>query len=365
MVAALEDPDIVRALRHGLLLLLVLLSACVSEAPPPAASERPPAPVVVAEAGEPTLDRSFAVLGEVRTRHRAELAVGVDGPIVMLDALEGVRVKKGDLLVQVDDAVARAELLAARAAVDEAKVSLDRAEVDLARYRSVSSDVLAQSEVDRVAADVAGLQARLRSAEARVAEVQARIARHAIRAPFAGAVTRRLADPGDWVTPGRVLVELASTGDIDVIVDVDAALAGLLQAGDAVTLERDGAQIPAHIAAVVPVLDPATRTARVRLTPADLHAALIPGAPITAVFDTTATLSMGSRVPRDSLTVGGAGATVVRVRDGAAEPVQVRVLAESPDAVLVEGIEPGDVVVIRGNESLRPGQKVRVTGGEG
>ena len=355
----------VRAVRHVSLILALLLSACASDATAPAPSPRPPAPVVVAEAGAPTLDRSFAVLGEVRTRHRAELAVGVDGPIVTLDALEGAEVREGDLLVQVDDSVARAELLAARAAVDEAKVALDRAQADLARYRTVSAEVLAQSEVDRVAADVAGLQARLRSAEARVAEVQARIARHAIRAPFSGAVTRRLADPGDWVTPGRVLVELASTGNIDVIVDVDATLAGLLRADDAATLERDGAQVPARIAAIVPVLDPATRTARVRLSPDSAHAALIPGAPVTVVFDTTATLSTGSRVPRDALTVSGAGATVVRVRDDTADTVTVRVLAESPEAVLVEGIDPGDVVVIRGNESLRPGQEVRVAGGDG
>ena len=355
----------VRAVRRVLPLLFVLLSACASEVPPPAASERPPAPVVVTEAGAPELDRSFSVLGEVRTRHRAELAVGVDGPIVTLDALEGATVRKGDLLVQVDDAAVRAELLAARAAVDEATVALDRAQVDLARYRSVSSEVLAQSEVDRVAADVAGLQARLRSAEARVAQVRAEVARHAIVAPFAGAVTRRLADPGDWVTPGRILVELASTGAIDVIVDVDATLAGLLKADDVATLERDGARIPARIAAVVPVLDPTTRTARVRLTPDAPHAALIPGAPVTVVFYTTAILSVGSRVPRDALTVSAAGATVVRVVNDVAEPVQVRVLAGSPDAVLVDGIAPGDVVVIRGNESLRPGQTVRSTGDGG
>lgn len=300
------------------------------------------------------------MLGEVRTRHRAELAVGVDGPIVRLDALEGAVVSKGDLLVQVDDSVARAELAAAAAAVDEAAAGLKRAEMDLARYSKVSADVLAQSEVDRVGADVAGLTARLRSAEARVAEMRARIARHAVRAPFSGAVTRRHADPGDWVTPGRILVELASTTDLDVLVDVDAALAGLVKAGDAATLRVRGSEVPSTIAAVVPVLDPATRTARVRLSPGESDL-LIPGAPLTVVFETTAQLDIGARVPRDALMAGPAGSAVVRVRGDAAERVEVRVLAESPEFALVDGIEPGDLVVTRGNEMLRPGQTVVAT----
>jgi len=349
-----------------LLLLFVLLLGCPSGAEPdaPAPAERPPAPVAVAEAAEPRMDRSFPVLGEVRTRHRAELAVGVDGPILRLDALEGDQVGRGDLLVQVDDSVARAELGAAKAAVDEAKAAHDRATADLARYGKVSADVLAQAEVDRVAADVAGLTARLRSAEARVAEVEARIARHAVRAPFSGAVIRRHADPGDWVTPGRVLVEVASTESLDVLVDVDASLASLVKAGDAATLRAAGAESPATIAAVVPVLDPTTRTARVRLTPGE-GSALVPGAPVTVVFDTTAALTSGARVPRDAISASPAGATVVRVVDGAAERVDVRVLAESPSFALVEGLEPGDVIVVRGNEMLRPGQKVRVTEGPG
>ena len=283
--------------------------------------------------------------------------MGVDGPITKLDALEGAAVRKGDLLVQVDDSIARAELAAAVATADEAAVALSRSEADLARYGQVSSSVLAPAEVDRVRADVAGLTARLRSAEARVAEVRARLGRHAVRAPFSGTVTRRHADPGDWVTPGRVLVELASTTDLDVLVDVDASLAGLVEAGQPATLRRGGDELPATIAAVVPVLDPTTRTARVRLSPGATDG-LIPGAPVTVVFDTTAALESGARVPRDAVLAGPAGAAVVRVTGDEAERVNVRVLAESPDFALVDGVDPGDLVVTRGNEMLRPGQKV-------
>ncbi len=316
------------------------------------------------EAAEPRLDRSFPVLGEIRTRHRAELAVGADGPIVKLDALEGARVREGDLLVQVDASLPRAELGAAEAAVQEAQVAVRRATADLERYGQVSAAVLAATEVDRVTADVAAADARRAVAEAAVASIRARIARHAIRAPFDGVVVRRRADPGDWVTPGRILVELASVQDLDILVDVDSALAGRLSEGDSAMLRLGDELRPARIDAVVPVLDPETRTARVRLAPST-HAGLLPGASVTVVFDTTAALESGARVPRDAVVLAGDGAAqVVLVRDGKAEPRQVRVLVEGTDALLISDVRPGDVVVVRGNESLRPGQAVRIVEAE-
>ncbi len=350
-------------------LLMLLVCACDAPAEPPAGGgpgggERPPAPVSVEVAGEPRLDRSFSVLGEVRTRHQAELAVGVDGEVVKLDALEGERVSRGALLVLVDDAVARAELQAAEASIEESGAELQRAEADLARYRQVDSQVLAGSEVDRVEAEAARLRARQRTLEARVALAKAKLARHSVRAPFSGVVTRRHADRGDWVTPGRVLVELASTEDLDVLVDVAPALAERLEAGQQVSIAAGRGEVAGEIAAVVPVLDPSTRTARVRIEPADEPSVLIPGGSVTVVFDTELSLGHGARVPRDAVSSSMGNAQVVKVVDGAAQPTPVTVLAEAPTAMLVDGVEPGDVLVTRGNERLRPGQALRVLGEE-
>lgn len=360
-------PATMRPARSLSTCLLVVFALLVGGCPAPAepvtgggGGERPPAPVSVETADEPRLDRSFAVLGEVRTRHRAELAVGVDGAVVKLDVLEGQRVARGALLVLVDDAVARAELQAAVAAVEESDVDLRRAEADLQRYERVDSEVLAGAEMDRVRSEAARLRARQATLEARVALARARLDRHAVRAPFGGVVTRRYADPGDWVTPGRVLLELASTDQLDVLVDVDPALAERVEAGQAVTIRASRDEVPGEIAAVVPVLDPSTRTARVRIAPAAEPAVLVPGASVTVVFDTELSLGHGARVPRDAVTSSMGNAQVVKVVDGAAQPTPVTVLAEAPTSMLVDGVEPGDVLVVRGNERLRPGQALRV-----
>jgi len=354
----------IRLLSPVLLAVLALAGGCSgpAETADAAPAARPPALVAVETADEPRLDRSFAVLGEVRTRHQAELAVGVDGAVVTLDALEGQRVARGALLVLVDDAIARAEVVAAEAAVEESSADLDRAEADLKRYEQVASDVLAGSELDRVRADAVRLRARQRTLEAGVALARAKLARHSVRAPFAGVVTRRHADPGDWVTPGRVLVELASTDQLDVLVDVDSALAERVAAGHGVTIRASGGDVAGEVAAVVPVLDPTTRTARVRITPAAEPALLVPGASVTVVFDTEISLSHGARVPRDAVTSSMGNQQVVQVVDGAALPTPVTILAEAPTALLVDGVEPGAVLVVRGNERLQPGQALKVLG---
>ena len=353
--------------RHIQVLLLVALLGCPTTAPEPGSAAsptaRPAAPVEVVVAAPPSLDRRFSVLGEVRTRHHAELALGADGPIVQLDALEGERIPAGRTLVRIDDGVARAEFDAAEAAAVETRVELQRAEADLTRYERVDVALLAGAELDAVRADVGRLNARLASQQARVALARAVLKRHTIVAPFDGIVTRRHVDPGDWVVPGRVLLELASTTSLDILVDVDAAIAGRLSGGDAVRIRRDEAEAAATVAAVVPVLDPGTRTARVRVSPSvEAAVGLLPGAPVTVLFDINTTLEEGALVPRDAVLAGPRGTRVFRVLDGKAVPTPVQIRAEAPTEMLVGGVEPGASVVTRGNERLRPDQPVRVVG---
>jgi RND family efflux transporter MFP subunit len=348
-----------------LLVLLLALTGCPTEAPPISeGAERPPAPVEVVEAQEPRLDQTFEVLGEVRTRHHAELALGADGPVVQLDALEGERVPAGRTLLRIDDAVARAEHAAAEASVQETQVDLQRAEADLTRYEQVDAALLAGSELDGVRAEVGRLHARLASQEARVALARAVLKRYTIVAPFNGIVTRRHVDPGDWVTPGRVLLELASTTSLDVFVDIDASLLWMLRVGADVSLRRPRKDdAPGTIAAIVPVLDPTTRTARLRISPSVKAAdGLIPGASVIVLLNVATATVKGAMVPRDAVLSGQDGQRVFRVVDGKAIATPVTVTFKSPTEMVVKGVEPGEAVVIRGNERLRPDQSVRVLG---
>jgi hypothetical protein len=123
-------------------------------------------------------------------------------------------------------------------------------------------------------------------------------------------------------------------------------------------------RVGASLEGVVDALEPATRTALLRLEPEARPAWLRPGSSAQVAFHLG--ISGGVVVPQDALVQGVADMRVVRVRSGEAEPVVVQVLARAGDRALVRSVDgklsKGDTIVTRGNERLRPGQAVTTEG---
>ena len=164
--------------------------------------------------------------------------------------------------------------------------------------------------------------------------------------------------------PGDPIVELVSTGAVEIIVDGSEELFAHVRPGATTTLigPAGTATVAARIAGVVPALDPLTRTMRIRLVPTDSARWMLPGAAVNVEF----AIDLGDRgvvVPQDALIDGPTETRIVRVAEDKAEHIQVNVLARAREDALVRGtgLSAGDRVVIRGNERLRPGQQVEVT----
>jgi len=342
-----------------LALLLVSILGCgsgadgaVGEAAPP-----PPAvPVEVARVQGGGLSSEWTVSGDVRALERADLAAGAEGAITRVTAREGDTVAPGELLVEVDADIARAEVRAARASRQAAQARRDRAAATLGRVRKVERGVLAVDEVDAAEAELAVREAELAQAAAALSLAEARRARHQVVAPFPGTVGRRLVDVGDWVSPGVPVLQLIRIDGVEVVVDAPPDLARAVSVGDAVQI----ADRPGAVVGVVPALDAATRTARVRVVPEE-PGELVPGAPVEVTF--AVERSGGLVVPRDAVVETADELRVFRVVEGTARPVRVDVLASGGAELLVEadGLAVGDVLVVRGNERLRPEQPVTVT----
>lgn len=318
----------------------------------------PPAPVVVAEVGSGLLDAEQTFLGEVRPVERAELSAGATGQIVRVAAREGDAVRRGEVLLEVDPSLAIAAVRAAEAALDEGIAARDEAATQLERLERVDGGVVAPTDLDQARTRLAAAEARVASLKAALDRARAELGRHRVVAPFDGVLARRRVDRGDWVSPGVAVLDLVSAEQVEVLVALPADLVRSVHRGDPVGLVGY-ADATAEIAGVVPALDPQTRTALVRVVPAP-GAGLVPGSSVQVRF--TVDAGAGVLVPRDALVTGPTGSRVVEVVDGKAHPVPVQVLASTREVVLVsgEGLEPGDVVVVRGNERLRPGQPVQV-----
>lgn len=340
-----------------MIVALLLLACSSSDVPAAAASSGPPpASVSVASASDGTLSDSWTILGEVAALERAELAAGASGPVAAVHAREGDTVDAGFVLLEVDTSLIGAELAAARAQEARLEAELEQARRTLRRMEQVESGVMAATEVEQAQTSVASLEAQHAAAVAQARLSSAQYARHRIRAPFPGVVSRRHVDTGDWVNSGMLALEFVRTDAVEILVDAPYDLASRVEVGDI-------AQLPggtAEVAGVVRALDPVSRTSVIRLEPVGELAGAVPGSALEVVFDVQS--SGGVIVPRDAVVAGANTDRVFKVVDGAAVAIDVSVLASTADRMMVrgDGLSASDTLIVRGNERLRPGQAVVV-----
>lgn len=333
--------------------------------------------VEVARAQRGKLADRWTFLGNVRAGMHAEIAAAAAGEVRWVGPREGDRVAKGALLLRVDARVARAKLQAAKAREKRAVETLAQARREVARFSRLTREARSELELERSQSAVRLAQAEGALLVAQSKEAAAQLALHRLKAPFAGVITRRLVDPGDWVSVGTRVLDLVSSEALEVLVDVSPRLLQFVdRESKAMLLPSAGGEIPARVVGVVGALDPVARTARVRLLPekdaTKGSVALRAGAAVRVAFNVRR--EGGVVVPRDALVVAATSTRVVKIVDGKAQPLVVDVLATTADRALVmplaakggrgAALRPGDTLVVRGNERVRPGQRVRVAGGK-
>jgi RND family efflux transporter MFP subunit len=348
-----------------------------------------PVRTAVVESAEDSDGAVLNASGYVVARRLATVSSKVTGRITEVLFEEGASVKEGQLLARLDPATAQAEyvvatrnLEAARRNLREIEVRLTDAERTLARNRTlVQQRLVAQSVLDTSEADVAALRARLEAsrAEVGVAEGQVALSRQGledleIRAPFAGVVISKDAQPGETVSPisaggGFTRTGIATIVDMDsreIEVDVNEAYINRVHDDQRVEAVLDAYPewvIPGHVISIVPTADRQKATVRVRIAFEQLDSRILPdmgikvrfleesrpGSPVAPTVDDRAVV----REKGDS--------SVWVVRDGKVERRPVT-LGESADGrtVVTEGLVGGESVVIDPPRRLRDGSPVEL-----
>lgn len=344
-----------------LMLCAVLPVACSSDAAPPPPVADTIIPVVLAIAAPASGGSSLAIGGIVRLKRETPLAFNAPGRIAAIAVREGDSVARGQVLARLDPT-------SLAAADTSARAEAARAEAD---YRRLSG-LYAKGWVTAPRVETA--RASAAAARARVAQSGFDVGLATIRAPSAGTVLRRPAEPGQVVTPGQTVLiigEIAS-GYVLRVPLADADLARI-QRGQtaAVTIPALG---PAPLAGVVSEIgtrgDDATGTFRVEIA--------LPQAPgLRSGLIGSALLRFGRTGSGASAAAGGAvtiPATAVfsaradegfvYVHDRASGRVKLRLvtLGRLDDTALTvtAGLQPGEAVVVSGADRLRDGLKVTV-----
>lgn len=293
------------------------------------------------------------------------------------------------------------EIEQARAAVAgyEARVAYARSRMarlsKLVERGTSTADELqdAQTEVQAVEAQLRGSRAALALAEAgprpeqiaqaaaaaavQEAEVQRiddQLGKHTIRAPFAGWVVERFTEKGQWVARGGLIARIAELDTVEVEAQVPESSIASLHEGVEVRLEFDAAADRAWIgtiARIVPQADLLSRSFPVRIRLANRIVdgrPVIKGGMLARAWLPVGAAGSATVVPKDALVLGGPKPIVYCIDpsgsgEGTVRPADVTLGAAVEGHVAVGGsLEPGTLVVIRGNERLRPGMRVSFAG---
>lgn len=324
----------------------------------------PPVPVQVAPVETRLVSDQIALIGTAEPIARSTIASEVSGLVEFFPVREGDFVKKGDLLVRLKSTYLNLGLKGMIASRDSIRANLEFAEKELARLRELKkSRSIAETKYDSALYTYRSLADKLHQSEAQIEQLEYEIRQKEVRAPFSGFVSREHTQIGEWITPGGAVVTLLDLKEIHITVDVPGHYAVTLSVDsrvDVIIKSLSDSRIPGRISALLPQGNAAARTFPVRIRLAN------PAYRIKSGMEASVTFNLREQkeallVPKDAVVTSGSDRTVFTVIDGRAMPAGVRILGYYGGHVAVAGnIKPGDRVITRGNERLRPGQAVNI-----
>ena len=346
---------------------------------------------------ERPLVQTVVATGRVVAVSRAQIGSPVTGVVIERRVREGDRVQAGDVLavLRADDmeaAVRDAEAALAQlqqstrpqaqAALREAEARLTQATREAQRRRDLfQQQAIAREEMEqaiqaettaRANAEQARLTARSllagnpaeAAARARVASSKAQLAKTTIRAEVAGTVLTRNAEPGDLVQPGRILFEIAQTGDTEIQVPLDEKNLEVLAIGQTAMCIADAypaRPFPAKVGFIAPSVDPQRGTVDIRLTVTPVPSFLRQDMTVSVNVE-TGRRDKAIVVPNEALTaMDGNRAELWLIVDGRAtkRPVQLGLRGLTQTEV-TSGLHVGDWILSDARASVAPGDRVRV-----
>ena len=296
-------------------------------------------------------------VGSLRSRRSVVLRPEISGRITQLNFRDGQRVHKGQLLVQLDDQLPRAQVQQSRAELSIARANHKR------NQELVAQGFISQRSVDESAAN-------LEVAEAKLALSEATAQRLRILAPFDGIAGIRGVNVGDYLKDGADIVNVEDLDAVYVDFRLPERLQDKVKPGQLARVAFDalpGVQYSAVVQAINPQIDADGRSIAVRGCIDNRRLQLRPGmfARVTAVFGERADARV---IPEEAIVPDGTAPYVLRIVPGKeegskiAKRTPVRLGARTPGFVeVVEGLAAGDVVVTAGQQRLqRDGLAVRV-----
>jgi RND family efflux transporter MFP subunit len=323
-------------------------------------------PVEMLTVNQGTVYQAINAPGRVVSKKKVDLTTGVPGQIVTVNVKEGDKVKKGEILAQLDDRDARIQVQRAEAQLESARKDVALTERTLDRLvRALQMGAVSRQMAEDAEAAVHASRAKQRVAAEEVRAAQLSAERLNVVAPFDGVVTTSFAVEGLWAEPPGPLFTLVNMSEREVEVKIDSADSADISIGQTVTLSSDA--FPEH-EWTEQILRVAPATGRDGNSAANntisVYISLGPDAPpirfgqqVDAQIR-TASSDNALKVPFEAVTTRNGRSVVAVVEDERVHFQPVVTGIESFTHVeIVGGLEPGQQIILL-NTELEEGDKV-------
>jgi membrane fusion protein (multidrug efflux system) len=335
----------------ALLVSVLTLSACsdpiVGGTAGANSGASPAVQVVTAPVELQSLGLQIEAVGTAKANEAVDVTAKLTNTVVAVRFDEGDFVKRGQVLVELDSAEARAQL-------EEAEAALAESENQFRRSRDLfTQQALSLSQLDQI-------EATLKANRARVSAAKARLADTVIRASFEGRTGFRRVSVGSLINPGTVITTLDDTSIINLDFTVPETYLYALQPGLAVTARTaglPGREFTGVVAQLGARVDPVTRSITVRAKIPNRDGALRPGMFMTVAVEGEPAARLV--VPEAAIVPEHGKTYVFAVTDGVVSQREVRTGLRRPGLVeIVAGLEAGERVIVEGTQKVRDGTPV-------
>lgn len=358
---------------------IALLGAGVGDA---LAQKRAASVKVDAIINEP-LSQTMPVIGRFVARQTGVVSALTGGPVAKVVVAVGDKVKKGDIVAKLvterirwNRQLRAAALRQKKAVLETAKAQLSLTQVALKRLANLkNSAAFLQARFDDKSNEVVKYRSEVGEQDAAVASAQAELRladidlyNSNIRAPYGGIISQKHTVAGAYLGVGDSVVTLINHIDLEIEADVPSERVAGLENGRSIVARMDsGLELQAIVRALVPDENALTRTRPVRLTPMFGDAG---SDRLRLAMNQSVTILVPIGRPRDIVSVhkdaviprGGKNIVFVAIK-GKAEIRAIRLGSAIGNRFeVVQGLSEGDLVVVRGNERLRPGQAITYKG---
>ena len=330
------------------------------------------------------LSKSESFIGRGRFKEVSSIASSAQGIVKNVFFSIGQNVKKGQKLLSLDTDLLTQDINIKKAKISDARYTLERQKNELERYKNLlQSQSISIQQYENLEYEIKSQEARIQALEGELAISKTQIAQKTIYAPFEGIIVEQGVRVGEWVKEGQAICQILNSRDTEVVIDVSSAVASKLSLKQKVDLRIGGNSYSGQISALIPKADSLSRTFPVHISVRN-DGSFLDGMAAEARLDISGEQKgeKGFLIPRDSIVYSAgkphifivqnlkqAGQTSAQKTQNLsatqARIVPISIITTQGSLALIKSLKQPlkeqDLIVVRGQDSLKDGTQVRIT----